>query len=101
MRCVLDTNVVVAAMRSPRGASAGLLRAARGGLLFPIGTVALALEYEATCRDPKHIQASGLSLSQVDVYLNAVIAMMEPVEPIISGGRSFAILAMSWCWRRR
>ena len=50
MRCVLDTNIVVAAMRSPTGASAALLAAARHGELTMLANVALALEYEATCR---------------------------------------------------
>ena len=31
VKVVLDTDVVVAAMRSPRGASAAILRAARQG----------------------------------------------------------------------
>src|SRR5947209_7075853 len=48
VRCVLDTNVVVAAMRSPVGASAELLRMARRGEIPPLANVALALEYEAT-----------------------------------------------------
>jgi predicted nucleic acid-binding protein len=49
VRLVLDTNVVVAAMRSPKGASAALLTAARLGKITLLANVALALEYEATC----------------------------------------------------
>jgi len=41
---VLDTNVVVAAMRSPAGASAALLVAARRSELTVLANVALALE---------------------------------------------------------
>ena len=44
VRCVLDTNVVVAALRSPTGASAALLMAARHSTLTMLATVALALE---------------------------------------------------------
>ncbi len=47
---VLDTNVVVAGMRSPTGASAALLVAARAGEITMLANVALALEYESTCR---------------------------------------------------
>jgi putative PIN family toxin of toxin-antitoxin system len=80
MRCVLDTNVIVAAMRSPAGASAALLRAARRGEIVPLANVALALEYEATCRLAEHRLAAGLTERQVTVFLDAVIAMAEPVE---------------------
>jgi putative PIN family toxin of toxin-antitoxin system len=77
---VLDTNVVVAAMRSPTGASAALLRAARRAEIAILANVALALEYEATCRLPEHRLAAGLDLDQVGVFVDAVLAMAEPVE---------------------
>lgn len=77
---MLDTNVVVAAMRSPSGASAALLRAARRGGLQLLANVALALEYEAICGLDEHRRAAGLTEDQVDVFLAAVIAMAEPVE---------------------
>jgi len=80
MRLVLDTNVIVTAMRSPAGASAAVLMAVRRGELIIVANVALALEYEATCRRPEHVTASGLKLSEVSVYIDAVIAMAEPVE---------------------
>jgi predicted nucleic acid-binding protein len=78
---VLDTNVIVAAMRSPGGASAALLIAARASALTMLGTVALALEYEATCRLPVHAAAAGLTLDEVDNFIDGVLAMIEPVEP--------------------
>ena len=80
MRFVLDTNVIVAAMRSPTGASAALLMAARRNQIVIVANVALALEYEATCGRAEHILASGLSAAQVGIFLDAVIAMAEPVE---------------------
>ena len=80
MRCVLDTNVVVAAMRSPRGASAALLMAARRSKLTLVANVALALEYEAICLMAEHRMAAGLSEEQVGVFLDAVLAMADPVE---------------------
>ncbi len=80
MRCVLDTNIVVAAMRSPGGASALLLMAARRGKITPLANVALALEYEAVCRRAEHIMAAGLNIPEVEIFLTAVVAMMEPVE---------------------
>jgi putative PIN family toxin of toxin-antitoxin system len=77
---VLDTNVVVAAMRSPRGASAGLLIAARRGKLTMLVNVALALEYEATCQLPEHRLAAELNDAEVGIFIDAVLAMAEPVE---------------------
>jgi putative PIN family toxin of toxin-antitoxin system len=78
---VLDTNVIVAAMRSAPGASAALLRAARRREITPLANVALALEYEATCRLLEHRVAAGLTAAQALVFVDAVIAMVEPVEP--------------------
>ncbi|HEY6271967.1 MAG TPA: putative toxin-antitoxin system toxin component, PIN family [Terriglobales bacterium] len=77
---MLDTSVVVAAMRSPRGASAPILRAARQGQTHLLASVALALEYEAVCHKAEHRLASGLSEREVDTFLTAIIAMAEPVE---------------------
>jgi putative PIN family toxin of toxin-antitoxin system len=80
MKCVLDTNVIVAAMRSPTGASAALLRAARQGEITLVANVALALEYEATCHRAEHVLASGLSAAQVGIFQDAVVGMATPVE---------------------
>jgi putative PIN family toxin of toxin-antitoxin system len=80
VKCVLDTNVVVAAMRSPTGASAALLMAARRSELTMLTNIALALEYEATCQAAEHRLAAGLDLDQVGIFIDAVMAMVEPVE---------------------
>jgi putative PIN family toxin of toxin-antitoxin system len=79
-KLALDTDVVVAAMRSPRGASAAVLLAARRGRVKLVLSVALALEYEAVCRRAEHRQEAGLSEAEVDAFINAVIALAEPVE---------------------
>lgn len=78
---VLDTDVVVAAMRSPGGASAAILQAARQGRATLLLSVPLALEYEAVCSKAEHRLAAGLTDRQVEVFLDAVIAMATPVEP--------------------
>lgn len=77
---MLDTNVVVAAMRSPTGASAALLMAARRSELTMLANVALVLEYEATCQLAEHRLAAGLDLNEVGIFIDAVLAMVEPVE---------------------
>jgi predicted nucleic acid-binding protein len=79
VRLVLDTDVVVAAMRSPTGASAAILRAVRRGAPTLLLSVPLALEYEAICSEAEHRLGSGLSEEEVDIFLTAVIAMAEPV----------------------
>jgi predicted nucleic acid-binding protein len=71
--------VVVAALRSPAGASAFLLIAARAGRITILANVALALEYEATCRRIEHVTAAGLSSVDVEIFITAVVAMAEPV----------------------
>ena len=72
--------MVVAAMRSPAGASAALVRAARQGSVTLLATVSLAVEYEAVCRQAEHKLASGLSDPQVDIFVDALIALAQPVE---------------------
>jgi putative PIN family toxin of toxin-antitoxin system len=76
---VLDTDVVVAAMRSPRGGSAELLRRIDRGQATLLLSVALALEYEAICLLAEHRLAAGLDAAEVTVFLDGVIAMAEPV----------------------
>jgi predicted nucleic acid-binding protein len=67
-------------MRSPRGASAAILRSIRQGETTLLLSVALAMEYEAVCRRSEQRLAAGLSGRQVDIFVDAVIAMAEPVE---------------------
>ena len=67
-------------MRSPRGASAFLLMAARRSQITILANVALVLEYEATCPRLEHLAASGLSPGEAEIFVDAVIAMAEPVE---------------------
>lgn len=79
MRLVLDTDVVVAAMRSPQGASAAIVRFARQGHVTLLISVALALEYEAVCARHEHRLAAGLSEDEVNVFVDAIVALAEPV----------------------
>ena len=76
----MDSDAVVAAMRSPSGASAAILRAVRRKRATLMLSVPLALEYEATCNRNEHRLASGLSEEQINVFIDGVIAMTQPVE---------------------
>jgi len=66
-------------MRSPSGASAAILRSVRRGGVTLLVSVPLAMEYEAVCKNAEHRLAARLSERQVDTFVNAVIAMAEPV----------------------
>jgi putative PIN family toxin of toxin-antitoxin system len=80
MRLVLDTDVVVAGMRSPTGASAAVLVAARRRRISLLATVALFVEYEAICERPEHRTAAGLTKDEVRIFLDALANMVEEVE---------------------
>lgn len=80
MQLVLDTDVVVAGMRSPAGASAALLLAALQRRLTLCTNVALMLEYEAVCSRAAHRTAAGLTRKEVDIFLDAIAALVEPVD---------------------
>jgi putative PIN family toxin of toxin-antitoxin system len=79
VRLVLDTDAVVAAMRSPTGASAAIIRAVRQRQATLLLSVPLAMEYEAVCRRAEHRMEAGLSERQVEIFLDVIIAMAEPV----------------------
>ena len=80
VRLVLDTDVVVAAMRSPTGASAELQRRIEGGKATMLLTVALALEYEAICMLAEHRLAAGLTVLEAGIYVDSLIGLAEPVR---------------------
>ena len=76
----MDTNAVVAAMRSPSGASAALLRAARAGRVALLATAPLCLEYEGVCSRREHVAAAGFGPEDLTVFLDAVVDLIKPVE---------------------
>ncbi|MEZ4682057.1 MAG: putative toxin-antitoxin system toxin component, PIN family [Caldilineaceae bacterium] len=78
---MLDTDVIVAGLRSPSGASAAILKAADAGMIQLLVTVTLALEYEAQCTAPEHRDAAKLTLHEAGNFVNAIIRIAEPVEP--------------------
>jgi predicted nucleic acid-binding protein len=76
----MDTDAVVAAMRSRSGASAELLRAVRSGRVTLLATAPLCLEYEAVCGRQEHLRAAGFDAGDLSVFLDALIDLVEPVE---------------------
>lgn len=77
---VLDTDVIVAALRSDRGASRQLLLAALNVQFTLLLSVPLILEYEAVLTRPQHLAASGLSSGEVRRVLDDLVAVANPVR---------------------
>src|SRR5712664_497543 len=75
MKVVLDTDVIVAGMRSPGGASAAILRKARQGRITLLVSVPLVLEYEAICSEAEHRLAAGLSEREVAETPHGLVAV--------------------------
>jgi putative PIN family toxin of toxin-antitoxin system len=79
-RVVLDTSVVVAALRTRAGAGNAVLRLVANRRLVPLATPPLFLEYEDVLKRPEQRIAHGLTLEMVDDFLAELAALLEPVE---------------------
>lgn len=80
MRLVLDTATMVAAIRSNAGASNRLLAAGLERRFTTLVSTPLLIEYEAVMTRAEHLEASGLTVEDVGVVLDAVAATSEPVH---------------------
>jgi putative PIN family toxin of toxin-antitoxin system len=80
VRVVLDTSVLVAGLRSRRGASFRILERVADERLVPLASVALFLEYEAVLKRPEQRQATGLTERDVDGLLAALASATAPVD---------------------
>ena len=88
MRFALDTDVMVAALRSEQGASRQLLLAALDQQYTLVASVPLMLEYEAVLTRPEHLAAAGITQEEVGTILDALAEVIEPVR-------------MAFLWRPR
>jgi len=77
---LLDTNVLVAAVRSPKGASAEILRRVLTGQLSVLCSVPLFLEYEAVLSRPEQLQAAGVTVADVANLLDVLAGKVERVD---------------------
>ena len=77
---VLDTTVLIAALRSDRGASRVLLTNALEARFTMLASVPLMVEYEAVATRPEHLDAAGLTGAEVDAVLDALASIVEPVR---------------------
>lgn len=80
VQVVLDTSVVVSAFRSRSGASNAVMRRVAAGIVVPLATPALFLEYEDVLKRPAQRAVSGLSLADVDLVLAALASATLAVE---------------------
>lgn len=80
MRVVLDTSVVVAALRSRHGASNRLLELAFMGSFQILAAPALFLEYEEVIERADQRAVHGLSPERVTAFLIGLAAIIEPVR---------------------
>jgi len=72
LQLVLDTNVLVAGLRSKRGASFQLIRLIAGNRFGLNVSVALALEYEDVLKRPGLVPAT--SERDTDIFLDYILA---------------------------
>lgn len=80
MRIVLDTSIVVAALRSRLGASNAVLTLVAERQLTALATPPLFLDYEDLLKRPEHRVVHGLTLKEVDEFLDELAALVESVE---------------------
>ena len=79
MRVVLDTSVMVAAVRSRTGASRVWLNAVLLGQHTALVSVALVLEYEAVLTRPSHLQSARATEAQIIRLLDGLCSVAEQV----------------------
>jgi len=79
-RVVLDTSVIVAGLRTRRGAANRVLRLVASRRLVLLATPPLFLEYEDVLRRPEQRLAHGLEPESIDEFLAELAALVEPVD---------------------
>lgn len=80
MRVVLDTSVVVSALRSGRGASNQIMMMAVEGRFTLLATPALFLEYEDVLKRPEQIAVHGISMRGLDHVLEDLASLTVAVH---------------------
>lgn len=79
MRTVLDTSVLITALRSSTGAAAEVIRLALRGELTTLMDYKLACEYRDVALRAEHLHVSGKSRAETAAILDALEAIAEPV----------------------
>ena len=76
----MDTDVLVAALRSPDGASRPWLRSILAKEVTALLSVPLMLQYEAVLTRPEQMEASGLSAQEIGRLLDTLCAVGKPLN---------------------
>ncbi|WP_075289673.1 putative toxin-antitoxin system toxin component, PIN family [Pararhizobium arenae] len=79
-RVVLDTNILVAGLRSRNGASFGVLSLVADRVIIPLVTTTLFLEYEAVLKRPELRGMTNLSVADMELFLRELAALAKPVD---------------------
>lgn len=79
-RIVLDTNVLVSALRSATGPSFALVQCIRLNAIGMCCSPALFLEYEDVLKRPDQLQACGLLPGDIDDILADLALHIQPVS---------------------
>lgn len=77
---VLDTDVIIAAIRSTTGASAEIVRRVLRGELPVEASVAVVLEYEAVATREEHLGAGGVTAAEARAVIDALAALARPID---------------------
>jgi putative PIN family toxin of toxin-antitoxin system len=80
MRFVLDTSVMVAAMRSPAGASAALVVAAIDLRIEITANAGLFAEYEAVMTRSEHVRAARTTRIRIRGVLDDLAGVVRPAR---------------------
>src|SRR5258708_5274679 len=80
MKVVIDTNVIVAGLRSNAGASFVILDGITKGRIDFAISVPLFLEYEDVLKRPALRRAMGLTVAEVDTVLDVLAAKSSHVR---------------------
>ncbi len=80
MRIVLDTSVLVAAIRSKSGASRVLVNMVLRGELRPLVSVTLVLEYESVATRAEHVGHSELDSEEIVKIVKAFCTNGEQIH---------------------
>ena len=93
--------MLVAALRSDRGASRQLLIGALDRTFEVLASVPLLIEYEAVLTRQEHLDASGLTARQINEVLDALVKVSIPVPLRFLWRPQLGTPPMRWSWRRR
>lgn len=80
LRVVLDTSVIVAALRTRLGAGNAVLQLVANRRIVLLATPPLFLEYEEVLLRPEQRLAHSLEPDEVQEFLAELAALVEPVE---------------------